>query len=88
MRYLGYGLAVVIGVAALISGIVAKNGVLAGGGAGWLVASIVNIVTGMNARVEGQDDTFFAIFEVAWYIFIIDVVLIVGGALIGFAIHH
>jgi hypothetical protein len=88
MRYAGYALALVIGVAALISGIVTGNGTVAGGGAGWLIASIINIILGVNARVEGQDDTFFAIFEVPWWCFIIDVVLIVGGALIGFAIHH
>jgi hypothetical protein len=88
MRYLGYALAIVIGVAALISGITGGAGVLAGAAVGWLIASVVNIITSQSARVEGQDDAIFSIFEVPWWMFLIDVALIVGGGLIGFLIKH
>jgi hypothetical protein len=88
MRYLGYALAIVIGVAALISGITSGGGVLAGAAVGWLIASVINIVTSQSARVEGQDDAIFALFDVPWYIWLIDVGLLVVGGLIGFFIKH
>jgi hypothetical protein len=83
MRYLGYALALVIGVAALIVGITTHSGVLGGAAIGWLVASIVNIVSGMAARVEAQEDGLFSIFTVPWYLWLIDIALIVIGAVIG-----
>jgi hypothetical protein len=83
MRYLGYGLAIVIGIVGLVSGIVGHQGVVAGASIGWLIAAIVNIVMGMNATVEAKDDAFFAIFDVPWYIWIADVALIVVGGVIG-----
>ncbi len=83
MRYLGYALALVIGVAGLVVGITTNTPVLAGAAIGWIVASIVNIVYGFAARVEAQDDAIFAIFTVPWYFWLIDIGLIVVGGLIG-----
>ena len=89
MRYAGYGLALVIGVVATISGIAGGAGVIAGAGLGWLAASILLIVYRQQARVEGQDDAIFAIFDnVQPWLWGVSVALIAVGALVGFLIKH
>lgn len=82
--YVGYGLAVVIGVAAFISGVVTGAGVVAGAGIGWVAAASLLVVTHQQAHVEGEDDTFFAIFDVSSpWLWLVAVVLIAAGAAIG-----
>jgi hypothetical protein len=88
MRYAGYAFAIVVGIVAIVGGLIAHQGFAVGGGIGWLIASIINIVAGMNAEVKGEDDSFFAIFNVTWYFWLIDVALIVVGGVIGALVIH
>ena len=89
MRYAAYALAIVIGVAGVISGIAAGNGILAGVAGGWIVDSVILIIRGDSAKVEGRDDAVFSIFEgmPPWIWGLCVAILIVGG-LVGWLIHH
>lgn len=89
MRYLGYALAVVVGVVGLVGGIGSGAGALAGAAVGWLVASVVLIGRRENARVEGRDDAVFAIFDgLTPMIWGISVAILVVGGVIGWLIKH
>ena len=89
MRYAGYGLALVLGVAALITGITTGQGVLAGAGGGWLVACVVMIARKESASVTGSDDSIFAMFELkeAWLWGVVVGLVVVGGV-VGYFIKH
>ena len=67
-QYVPYGLAVVIGVVGLVSGIATGSGILAGAGAGWLIAAIVLIVLKQGAFIQvnqggGQPGSSSAMFD-------------------------
>jgi hypothetical protein len=81
MLYAGYGLALVLGVAALITGITTGKGVVAGAGAGWLISSVILIARKQTASVTGSDDTIFAMFDVKppWLWGVVVGLLVVGG---------
>ena|SRR5437899_3326705 len=92
MRYAGYGLAIVVGVVGLISGIVSGAGVLAGAAAGWLVDSVILIIRGESAKVEGTGEPDVAIFAIfnnlpAWLWGLSVGILVVGG-IVGYLIKH
>ena len=63
MKYIGYVLAIVIGVAGLISGITTGAWLIVGLAVGWLIVSVWFIIRRESATVEGRDDAIFAIFE-------------------------
>lgn len=92
MRYAGYALALAVGVVGLISGIASGTGVLAGAAAGWLVVSIILIIRGQSAKVEGTGEPDVAIFAIfnnlpAW-LWGLSVAIVVVGAVIGYLIKH
>jgi hypothetical protein len=92
MRYAGYALALAVGVVGLISGIASGTGVLAGAAAGWLVVSIILIIRGQSAKVEGTGEPDVAIFAIfnnlpAW-LWGLSVAIVVVGAVIGYVIKH
>lgn len=82
-RYAGYAFAIVVAAVAIIGGLVSHHGSAVGGGVGWLIAAAVNIFFGLKADVQGEDQSFFSIFEVPWYLFLVDVALIVAGIVVG-----
>jgi hypothetical protein len=88
MRYLGYALAIVVGAVGLIGGITSGSGLVAGAAVGWLIASVINIIYKQGATVTGEDEAVFSVFTVPWWLGLIDVGLIVVGAIVGFAIKH
>jgi hypothetical protein len=92
MRWAGYGLAVVIGVVGLVSGIASGTGVVAGAAAGWLVDCAILIFRRESAHVEGQGEpevTVFAIFDnLPPWLWGLSIAILVVGGLIGFLIKH
>jgi hypothetical protein len=92
MRWAGYGLAIVVGVVGLVSGIASGAGALAGLAAGWLVDCAILIYRRETAHVQGQGDpqpTVFALFDnlPPWLWGVCAAILVVGG-LVGYLIHH
>ena len=80
MRILGYILAFVIAVAAIIVGFVTKVWPLAGFGIGFLGVAIYRVAVSGSSRVEGQDDAIFAIFEMPiWPDGVISIVILGAG---------
>jgi len=92
MRWAGYGLAVVIGVVGLVSGVTTGAGVLAGVAAGWLVDCAITIIRRESARVEGQGEpepSVFAIFDnLPPWLWGLCVALLIVGGLVGYLIKH
>jgi hypothetical protein len=92
MRWAGYALAIVVGVVGLISGIASGAGVLAGAAVGWLVDSVILIIRGQTAKVEGTGEPDVAIFAIfyglpAWLWGVCVGIIVVGGVA-GFLIKH
>ena len=92
MRWAGYGLAVVIGVVGLVSGIASGAGWLAGVAAGWIIDSVILIIRGQSARVEGRGEPEVALFAIFYnlppWLWGLCVAILVVGGLIGFLIKH
>lgn len=87
MRIVGYILAVVIGVAAIVAGFAAKQWWLAGFGLGFLVISIWRIAAGGQARVQGERKAIFAIFDMPiWPDGVISIAIIVVAEVVVFLI--
>ena len=84
MRILGYILAFVIAVAAIIVGFVTKGWALAGFGIGFLGVAIYRVAMSGQARVEGNDDAIFAIFDMPlWPDGVISIVILGAGLGLG-----
>jgi hypothetical protein len=92
MRYAGYALALVIGVAAIISGIATGAGWLAGAGAGWLIASVILIVKRQSATVQPSSEPdlqIVALFDdVPFLLWVLTIGLIAVGGVLGYLIKH
>jgi hypothetical protein len=92
MRYAGYGLALAIGVVALVSGIASGSGILGGLGAGWLVDSVILIIKRQSARVQASGepaDAIFALFDdLPPWLWGLSVGILVVGGLVGYLIKH
>ena len=83
MRIASYVLAVVIAVAAAIVGFATKVWLLAGFGVGFLGVAIYRIAVAGSGRVEGQDDSIFAIFDMPiWPDGVISIAIIVVAELL------
>ncbi|HKV88840.1 MAG TPA: hypothetical protein VJT78_12660 [Candidatus Dormibacteraeota bacterium] len=91
-RWAGYILALVIGAAAVIWGLVSAHGVITGAGAGWLIASVILIVRQQSAHVKvggAAGLSVFAIFgNLSPLLWGVSVALVVVGGLVGFLIKH
>ncbi len=90
-RYVAYGLAIAVGLAGLIGGIAAGQGVLAGVAAGWLVDAGILIVRRQTGQVQQQGSrptSVFSMFEVTPVLGAIFLVILIAGGVIGYFIKH